>query len=73
MIHLTVISLVLSTAAVDAVDAAIMSNWTLDLMRVLSLKRENPTWRIAVTMEKLWCLMIDYNIMTMTAQQLHRC
>ena len=73
MIHLTVISLVLSTAAVDAVDAAIMSNWTLDLMRELSLKRENPTWRIAVTMEKLWCLMIDYNIMTMTAQQLHRC
>ena len=67
---MTAISLALSM--IDAA-AVLMSNWTLDLMRELSLKRENPTWRIAVTMEKLLCLMIDDNIMTMTAQQLHRC
>ena len=51
--------------------AVIVSNWTLDLMRVLSLKRENPTWRIAETMERMCCSVIDDNIMT--AKQLHRC
>ena len=76
-IHSTVISLVPST---DAVAAAIMTNWTLDLVRV-SWTRENPTW-IVVRMEKiLWLCsvmlarnsvrMIDDNIMT--AQLLHRC